>query len=332
MAATQQAPAEADWSHRAALRELEPQRDASLYACEQLHAAGLEVAGPEVRQWLDRHGRTVGRTTIWKAVTEYRHAHGMPDLDDARGLFSEAVNTDTPATEQPAGGTPLFTLDDAETAAVPGPVVETDPGRRGSGERPHQEAISHETTEPAQDGVVNEGQGGNIEHVEPSPPAISPDVTTLTRTVRADRPLPTWPVLLMAFPAFVAIWSGWVGLGAATGFGVVHPLPGIADDFTLNSAITLPIGVEAYASYALFVWLSGRIQTKATRTYSMVSAFVSLGIGAAGQVAYHFMQARNITVAPWWIITMVACLPVVVVGMGAVLAHLIIRERHAPNV
>ncbi|WP_369028415.1 hypothetical protein, partial [Nocardia farcinica] len=103
---------------------------------------------------------------------------------------------------------------------------------------------------------------------------------------RRGRGLPTWPVLLMAFPAFVAIWSGWVGLGEATGFSVVHPLPGIADGFTINSAITLPIGVEAYASYALYVWLSGRIRTHTTRTYAMVSAFASLAIGAAGQIAY----------------------------------------------
>ena len=38
---------------------------------------------------------------------------------------------------------------------------------------------------------------------------------------------------------------------------VVHPLPGIGDGFTINTAITLPIGVETYAAYALRVWLSG---------------------------------------------------------------------------
>jgi hypothetical protein len=32
-----------------------------------------------------------------------------------------------------------------------------------------------------------------------------------------------WPVMVLALPAFVAIWSGWVGLGGLTGFGVVHP-------------------------------------------------------------------------------------------------------------
>lgn len=132
----------------------------------------------------------------------------------------------------------------------------------------------------------------------------------------------SWPVLLLALPAFVAIWSGWVGLGGLTGFGIVHPLPGIADGFALNTAITLPIGVEAYAAYALRVWLSGQVPA-AARQFAKVSALGSLTLGALGQVAYHLMEAAAMHAAPWWITTLVACLPVAVLGMGAALAHLI---------
>jgi cytochrome bd-type quinol oxidase subunit 2 len=120
----------------------------------------------------------------------------------------------------------------------------------------------------------------------------------------------------------VAIWSGWVGLGGLTGFGVVHPLPGIADDFALNSAITLPVGVEAYAAYALQTWLSGQAPPRA-RWFARWSAIGSLLVGAAGQVAYHVLVAAGITAAPWWITTLVACLPVAVLGMAAALRHLI---------
>jgi hypothetical protein len=45
-------------------------------------------------------------------------------------------------------------------------------------------------------------------------------------------------------------------------------------------------------------------------------------LGAAGQVAYHLMTARHLTAAPWPITTAVACLPVIVLGCGAALAHL----------
>ncbi|MEU8046695.1 ABC transporter permease [Micromonospora echinofusca] len=136
------------------------------------------------------------------------------------------------------------------------------------------------------------------------------------------RPAVVWPVILLALPAFVAIWSGWVGLGGLTGFGVVHPLPGIADGFSLNTAITLPIGVETYGAYALYVWLSGRVPD-AARRFAKWSALGSLAVGALGQVAYHLLVAAGIESAPWWITTAVACLPVAVLGMGAALAHLV---------
>ncbi|MFD1074183.1 ABC transporter permease [Longispora fulva] len=138
---------------------------------------------------------------------------------------------------------------------------------------------------------------------------------------RRARRVRSWPVLLLALPAFVAIWSGWVGLGELTGFGVVHPLPGLWDDAKLNTAITLPIGVETYAAYALRAWLSGSIPIRARR-FAKWSAIGSLVLGAAGQVAYHLMSAAGVTEAPWPITTAVACLPVAVLGMGAALAHL----------
>lgn len=156
-----------------------------------------------------------------------------------------------------------------------------------------------------------------------------PEVDGHPDTPLEPEPAPTcqrrpvaWPVLLLAAPAFVAIWSGWVELGRLTGFGVVHPLPGIAPDVQLDTAITLPIGVETYAAYALWVWLSGRAPARARR-FARVSAIGSLAFGAAGQVAYHLMAAAGITAAPWQITTLVSCLPVAVLGMGAALAHLL---------
>jgi hypothetical protein len=143
-----------------------------------------------------------------------------------------------------------------------------------------------------------------------------------------DRRIRSWPILLLALPAFVAIWSGWVGLGALAGFGEVHPLPGIWDAFKLNTSITLPIGVETYAAYALRVWLSGLGPIRARR-FAKASAILSLFLGAAGQVAYHLMAAARMTMAPWEITTLVACIPVAVLGMGATLSHLVHRDGRA---
>jgi hypothetical protein len=130
-----------------------------------------------------------------------------------------------------------------------------------------------------------------------------------------------WPLLLLAAPAFVSIWGGWVGLGQMAGFGQITLLPGIADGLTLDSSITLPIGVETYAAYALRVWLSGSYPPGATK-WAKWSAIGSLVLGMAGQVAYHLMSAAQMDAAPWQITTLVACLPVAVLGSGAALAHL----------
>src|SRR5207249_5143586 len=68
---------------------------------------------------------------------------------------------------------------------------------------------------------------------------------------RADRAARSWPLLVLAAPAAAEVWSGWVGIAQMTGFGLVRPLPGIWPSPHLDTAITLPIGVEAYAAYAL---------------------------------------------------------------------------------
>jgi hypothetical protein len=162
--------------------------------------------------------------------------------------------------------------------------------------------------------------------------AVAEPATVRTAGVVSDGrgSVRSWPVLLLALPAFVAIWSGWVGLGGLTGFGVVHPLPGIWDSLALNTAITLPVGMETYAAYALRAWLSDRVPARARR-FARASAVGALVLGAAGQVAYHLMTAAGIRQAPWWITTVVACLPVAVLGMGAALAHLLHESEHKPT-
>lgn len=138
---------------------------------------------------------------------------------------------------------------------------------------------------------------------------------------RVRRPV-AWPVLLLALPAFVAIWAGWVDLGRLTGFGPVNLLPGITDRAVIDTAITLPIGMETYAAYALWVWLSGHAPHPARR-FARWSAIAALTVGAAGQVAYHLMTAAGWHKAPLLVTALVACLPVAVLGMGAALAHLL---------
>src|SRR5690606_38840954 len=62
-------------------------------------------------------------------------------------------------------------------------------------------------------------------------------------------------ILAISLSAFTAVWGGWVGLGRMVGFGRVNLLPGFVADggwATIDLAITLPIGIEAYAASALY--------------------------------------------------------------------------------
>jgi hypothetical protein len=175
---------------------------------------------------------------------------------------------------------------------------------------------------PVRDGA---GQGGGHRGTSRGVAGVSPTAGSRPDVLAASaRPVRSWPLLVLAAPAVVAVWSGWVGIGTMTGFGEIHPLPGIWDSMRLNTAITLPIGVEAYAAYALRIWLaSGLLVSGRTRRFAKWSATASLLLGMAGQVAYHLLAEAGARHAPWGITTAVSCLPVLVLGMGSALTHMV---------
>ena len=89
-------------------------------------------------------------------------------------------------------------------------------------------------------------------------------------------------------------------------------------------------GVEAYAAYALRAWLARDPAISArTRRFAKWSATCSFALGMAGQVAYHLMVQAEMARAPWAITTIVSCLPVLVLGMGTVLAHMLRADAEA---
>ncbi|MEV7228319.1 ABC transporter permease [Polymorphospora sp. NPDC051019] len=256
-----------------------------------VHPRPVEDLLPEAKALAARLGKTPPRNTLMKELKI-----GAPK---ATALIERLTAKPTgPVYDYPEPIGP----DPAPTPAVPESTASVVPNPT----LPEPTTVAEASPLVAVDGHP----GSNITAVESdNPPA------------KTRRPV-AWPVLLLALPAFVAIWSGWVELGELAGFGVVNPLPGIWDDLSLNTAITLPIGVETYAAFAMWVWLSGRAPGKARR-FAKWSALGSLIVGAGGQVAYHLMTAAGMTAAPWWITTAVACLPVAVLGMGAALAHLL---------
>jgi len=182
------------------------------------------------------------------------------------------------------------------------------------------------------------GPGGPARSADrhgPPPDNGSPPETNGGRSASVSefkRPVRSWPLLVLATPAAVAVWSGWVGIGQMTGFGKVRPLPGIWDSLHVDTAVTLPIGVEAYAAFALHVWLtSNPVVSERTRGFARWSAIVALVLGMAGQVAYHLLAQAGVIRAPWEATTLVSCLPVLVLGMGSALAHMLGSDTSAAD-
>ena len=154
----------------------------------------------------------------------------------------------------------------------------------------------------------------------------SPAITRPGRTVRS------WPLLVLAAPAAAEVWSGWVGIAEKTGFGRVSPLPGIWPSLHLDTTITLPVGVEAYAAYALRAWLASEdAVSPRTRRFAKWSAICSFLLGMAGQVASHLLADAGAARAPWAITTIVSCLPVLVLAMGTALAHMLRADACATD-
>ena len=169
----------------------------------------------------------------------------------------------------------------------------------------------------------------------PGPAAVPGAVPAAGRSgaVRGQaRTMRSWPLLVLAVPAAAEVWSGWVGIAQQTGFGTVPLLPGIWSSLHLDTAVTLPVGVECYAAYALRAWLaSGHAISDRTRRFARWSAICSLALGMAGQVAFHLMDQDHVTRAPWIITTLVSCLPVLVLGMGTALAHMLREDAAAAD-
>ena len=171
---------------------------------------------------------------------------------------------------------------------------------------------------------------------DPAPPRIwdqvvrplpglpdQPEGTGPPRSPPAPGPCGPGRCWLLAAPAAAEVWSGWVGIAQKTGFGLVSPLPGILPSLHLDTSITLPVGVEAYAAYALRAWLSGEHAiSDRTRRFAKWSAICS-ALGMAGQVAYHLLAQAGTARAPWPVTTIVSCLPVLVLAMETTLAHML---------
>ncbi|MFD2421689.1 hypothetical protein [Amycolatopsis pigmentata] len=250
------------------------------------------------------------RQVLEDAQTEGRPRPGRPTIVELTG-FSEyqvkkalaaLADTESPAEASVSSASPVDPEDGPDTEELP--AVEVDePAPLGT------------AGDPLEMSDLQDNSAG-----DPAPPA---DLQPITRRSR----LSSWPLFVIGLGAAVAVWSGWVGLGRLCGFGMIQPLPGIVDKFQLNTAIVLPLSVEAYGAYALRCWLSAGQYSDRTVRFAKISSVASLVIGAGAQIAYHLMAAAHMDRAPWQITMLVACVPVAVLGLASALAKLVTADH-----
>lgn len=132
----------------------------------------------------------------------------------------------------------------------------------------------------------------------------------------------TWTVGL---GAAILSWAAWTGLAQRCGWTETLHLGSKDSGLTLRLAWLTAIIVDIYALRAFRVWQrSAPWVSDATRYYAKWSTFVAIGVGVAGNVAYHMMILNNVAQAPWWIVIPVSALAPM--ALGAV-GHLNAIER-----
>ncbi|MDX8048509.1 ABC transporter permease [Lentzea sp. BCCO 10_0798] len=275
---------------------------------------------PKLDQLTDRVRTMATDLGAWPSLRQIKqqcnvgHPKAVEALAALRASGFNPAGTDSEPAPVPAAPRRLKVVSTTDTPDTDDDQADTDlsPAMSTSDPTPAVSEAGNEVTPVAEPLTLTEATPVTADVTSPAPVTVETQKSSRWRNA---------PLYLIALGAFVAIWGGWVGLGELTGFGPVAPLPGIADNWTINTAITLPLGMEAYAAFAMRVWLD-RGKTALARRFAMWSTFAALLLGMSGQVAYHLMKAAGMTAAPWQITTFVSCLPVLVLGGAAALVHL----------
>ena len=122
-----------------------------------------------------------------------------------------------------------------------------------------------------------------------------------------------WVLAVVAAAVLAEVWASWVGIGAMSGFPRIDDVP---------TDWVLAVAVEAYWGYALFAWLAAAPGPR-SRTMAMWSCAVVFALSLVSQVSYHELTApAGATPGRRFVIGFASALPVVILGLIAILVHL----------
>ena len=197
-----------------------------------------------------RNGRRLPDSTILERV---RAAFRKVDRQNKRRPGRPALAEHTGGTEHQVrramriAASEVLQPEDLATRASPDPHQDQNPLESAAPPVPPPQAPPLQVPAPPDDppppSVLSERP--DVSGGEADPP---PERTADASDHRVTRPPSAWPLAFIGLAAAVAVWGGWVDLGRFTGFGMVQPLPGLVDSLRINTAIVLPIGIEAYGA------------------------------------------------------------------------------------
>lgn len=125
-----------------------------------------------------------------------------------------------------------------------------------------------------------------------------------------------WVVGIIAACALAEMFGSWLAVASISGFPHYGPV---------TTGWVLFVTTEVFWGYALWTWLAGAPGPR-SRRFARASAVVMFVISFAGQEASHLVSSGGRT-APVIVVLFVSPLPLVAVGLIAVLFHLRQEDR-----
>lgn len=125
-----------------------------------------------------------------------------------------------------------------------------------------------------------------------------------------------WVLFLIAACALAEVFGSWLGIASVSGFPHYGPV---------TTGWVLFVTTEGFWGYALWGWLAGAPGPR-SRRFAMTSAIVMFVLSFIGQEAAHLVASGRHT-APWYVVVIVTPLPLIAVGLIALLIHLRQADR-----
>jgi hypothetical protein len=129
--------------------------------------------------------------------------------------------------------------------------------------------------------------------------------------VRRDRLWVLAALSLIVACGLLEVWASWLMIGSVSGFPKLGPM---------TTGWILPVTTEAYWTVALFAWLADPSGPR-SRRFAMSTAVVVFALSLTGQELSHLLAAAHGR-PPAAVVMFVTALPLVAVGLGAILIHL----------